>query len=291
MAAVGMPARATGPRPETKWHGIVRPPVASAETDAKTPGTAAARRAVAQRLLVEREARAGNVRKYHCIPTGLAALDEALDGGLPQGTLCEVAAAEGVGALSLALMAARATAAGGRHVFLIDRRSEFYPPAAVWMGVDVSQLVIVRPQRWSEAVWAMAQALRCGSVGAVVGLLDSVNPRAARQLQLAVEAGGGVGFLVERGTRKATTKFAAIRMVVEAEENEAMKPLAPSVGRSRHRIRVRLVKARLGMSIEPFVMELDDAASDVCVSVVSGNGPETARPQNPKNSPHRRAVG
>ncbi|MFQ5424034.1 MAG: ImuA family protein [Phycisphaerae bacterium] len=282
MAAVGMPAWAIGPRPETKWHGIVRPLAASA-------GTAAARCAVARRLLAEREARAGDVRKYHCIPTGLTALDEALGGGLPQGTLCEIAAAEGVGALSLALTAAWTTAAGGRHVFLIDLRREFYPPAAVRMGVELSQLVIVRPKRWSEAVWAMTQALRCGSVGAVVGLLDSVNPRAARQLQLAVEAGGGVGFLVERGIRKTTTKFAAIRMVVEVEENEVVKPRAPSRGQSRRRVRVRLVKARLGMSIKPFVMELGDAASDVCVPVVSGNEP--ARPQDREISPHRRAVG
>ena len=261
---------------------------------------------VAKALLAEYEQRIGHRRRGRRFATGLAGLDAALGGGLAHGALCEItAAAVGVGAMSLALTVARA-AAGRRPVFLIDPRGEFYPPAAAAMGVMLERLVILRPDRRTNAVWAMEQTLRCGAVGAVIGLLDSIDPRAARHLQLAAEAGGGVGLLVRCDDRSPGVKFAAVRMIVEGTEARrhggtkgwGIKPSRASVGEShdeyksqnlkksksrnldrRRCVRVRVVKSRSGTATEPFVLELGDATGDVRVSAVSGDrlGDESRR--------------
>ena len=194
---------------------------------------------------------------------------------------------------------------------MIDPEGAFYPPAAVGLGVPLSRLVIVRPGGRSDAVWAMEQALRCGSVGAVVGLLDSLSVRAARQLQLAAEAGGGIGLLVGREGRSVGVKFAAVRMVVEASgfagvggvppvctggqaasgtrrtaSNRSLTVAAQINGAGKDSLKggteigisvqrrlvwVRLSRARPGVSMDVFMLELGDAAGDVCLPAVSGD--------------------
>ena len=163
--------------------------------------------------------------------------------------------------------------------------------------MPLSRLVIVRPGGRRDAVWAMEQALRCGSVGAVVGLLDSLSVRAARQLQLAAEAGGGIGLLVGREGRSVGVKFAAVRMVVEASgfagvcgvphvrtDGQAASGLRRTSGKDslkrgteigisvqRRLVWVRLSRARPGVSMDVFMLELGDAAGDVCLPAVSGD--------------------
>ena len=51
---------------------------------------------------------------------------------------------------------------------VIDSRRRFYPPAAVALGIDPGRLVIVRPQRQTDEIWALDQASRCADVAAVL---------------------------------------------------------------------------------------------------------------------------
>lgn len=269
-----------------------------------------ARLAAGRRLLEEYESRQERRRpgrRSRLAGTGLAELDEALGGGVPAGVVCEIAsAAEGVGALSLALrMAQAARLRRGEHrcMFLIDPRGDFYPPAAAQTGIALERLVVVRLASRAEAIWAMDQALRCGSVGAVVGLFGLADERASRRLQLAAEAGGGIGLLVRGADEGPPAKFAALRMLVEAtnqkrdvgtkgrrDEGLALSREGTATSRRQgdtstqgggwgvsRRVRVQLLKARPWMKAASIVVELSDAAGDVHPSAVSGDRPGDTR--------------
>ena len=92
-------------------------------------------------------------------PTGLAALDAKLEaGGLPLGTITEIAGAASSGktAIALSIAAALTKREHGRNLCgFIDGRSELYPPAAAALGVDLTRLLWVRP---GSKITAVARA-------------------------------------------------------------------------------------------------------------------------------------
>lgn len=79
-------------------------------------------------------------------PTGIEAIDKVLPGGgFPGGRLSEVSGARSSGKTSVALgVVAQATAAG-HPVAWVDLADTFYPPSAAEAGVDLGQLLILRP--------------------------------------------------------------------------------------------------------------------------------------------------
>ena len=298
-AALSRPVRAEIPRPRLRIDdfstGFCGPDRlaanadvdAGADDDASAAGAldAAARLKRAKRLLNRCESRLGRAGHHRTCPTGMSGLDEALGGGVPRGALCEmVSAGEGVGAVSLALRTARAAAGERGTIFVIDPRGDFYPPAAVRMGIALQQLILVRPQRWTQAAWAMEQILRCGSVGAAVGLFGVSEVWAVRRLQLAAEAGGHVGLLVHDDSGAAPACFAAVRMVVEGIEGlrdqgtkgrrgaGVQNPSVGCGGSFCRYVRVRMLKGRTGMSTGSVVVEIGDATDDVRVHALSGHG-------------------
>jgi protein ImuA len=149
------------------------------------------------------------------ISTGSAALDRLLPaGGLRRGTLVEyLRPAAGSGAGMLALVAAREACRDGRAFVVLDRpiptRSasegerfgRFYPPAAAAWGIDLSAMLVLRPDNDADALWALDQALRCPGVGAVWATCDRLDVRDFRRLQLAAECGGTLGRCAVAGTK------------------------------------------------------------------------------------------
>ncbi len=219
----------------------------------------------ARRLLEEFEARRPEMGRARVAATGLADLDEALGGGLPLGSICEIAAERaGTRGLSLALRMARGAADGMRAIFVIDLAGDFYPPAAAQLGVSLERLVIVRPGRADEAVWATEQILRCGGAGPVVARLGDVDVRAARRLQLAAEASGGVGLLVGGRTRGAAGNFAAVRMVVASDKT--------ATHAAEQRVRLMLQRRRREAGMALVLAFVADSAGSVRVRVVSELG-------------------
>src|SRR5262245_38564057 len=111
------------------------------------------------------------------VSTGLAALDSLLPSdGLTGGTLLEwVAASEGSGAMTLALLlAARAQESGG-VVVVIDPRREFHPPAARALGLSLGRTLILQPGSAKDVLWAWEQALLSPAVAVVLGELERLN--------------------------------------------------------------------------------------------------------------------
>ena len=131
--------------------------------------------------------------------SGCAAVDRLLpERGFPAGTLVEWLSSDeqASGAGTLALVAARAAAERDGAIVVLDRRRTFYPPAAAALGLELKRVLVVRTRTVDDELWACDQALRCSGVAAVWGALNKLNQRWFRRLQLAAEAGGGIGHLL-----------------------------------------------------------------------------------------------
>ena len=106
------------------------------------------------------------------VSSGCGPLDELLpEGGLRRGTLAEwLAAGEGTGSGTLALLAAREACRDGGTLVVLDGRGEFYPPAAVRLGIALEQLMVVHAGDAADNLWALDQALAMSGRGGRVGL-------------------------------------------------------------------------------------------------------------------------
>jgi protein ImuA len=173
--------------------------------------------------------------------TGCVQIDRLLPaGGVTRGTLIEwLADGEGSGAMWLALVAAIKACQGHGPLLVIDGRQTFHPPAAMAAGMDLQRLIVVRPATARDETWALDQSLRSTGVGAVLCLTDRLRQRAARRLQLAAEASGGVGFLVRPASVRCEPCWAAVRLLVEPRPSAAGRRLTGG-----RRLDVELLKTR-----------------------------------------------
>ncbi|MBC4019242.1 ImuA family protein [Siccirubricoccus deserti] len=123
-------------------------------------------------------------------------------GGLARAAVHEVlATTPGCGAAFCAVLLART---GGTILWIATGRDELmaWPPGLARCGLAPASLVIVRAERWPDALWAMEEALRCPAVtGALLALAPppgggKLDLTATRRLQLAAEAGGALGLVL-----------------------------------------------------------------------------------------------
>lgn len=147
---------------------------------------------------------------------GIAALDQALAGGLAGGAVHEIgpAAARHVGAaagFAVALIA-RALRGNGQAVwiqpdFAATEAGVLYGPGLDLMGLPMERLVIVRLARPRDALWAMEEALKCPAAAAVVAELASheTDLTVTRRLALAAREGGGLGLILHQDAAPAGT--------------------------------------------------------------------------------------
>ena len=124
--------------------------------------------------------------------------------GLPKGALHEVVAEESGAATSFGaaligrLSAGRGDRSKPRPVLWCESghvldAGGIYVPGLARFGLDPERLILVRARRDEDALWAMEEGLRCGSLDAVLGELESISLTAGRRLQLAAAASGGNG--------------------------------------------------------------------------------------------------
>jgi protein ImuA len=157
------------------------------------------------------------------VSSGCEALDALLpERGFCRGTLVEWLSAEGAGACTLALLAARHACSDGGMLAIFDHRREFFPPAAVRLGIEPQQLLVVRADTAADNHWAIDQALRSQAVAAVLAWPGRLDDRTFRRWQLAAEEGGCLAMLLRPETARGEPSWADVRLSLESLPFAAM---------------------------------------------------------------------
>ncbi len=175
------------------------------------------------------------------LPSGHACLDETLPtGGWPMGALTEILVRhEGVGESRLLLPALARLSRAGRWLAWVSPPHIPYAPALAGADIDPARVLWVRA-RPEQAAWAMEQALRSGSCGAVLGWLDKTSMRELRRLQLAAERGRCWGVVFRPAHAAAESSPAFLRLCVEAQGEETDVHILRCRGMRPRRLRTRL---------------------------------------------------
>lgn len=146
--------------------------------------------------------------------TGFAALDHVLPGGgWPVGALTELyPSAHGIGEFTLLLPLLSQLTQRGKRVALIAPPYIPYSQALAWHGVKLDKLVLLSPERASDALWAMEQTLASKSIALAVGWPQRAVERDLRRLQLAAETGEACAVLYRAPRDAAQNSPAALRV-------------------------------------------------------------------------------
>jgi protein ImuA len=147
-------------------------------------------------------------------------------GGMPLAGLHEILSEE-VGASSgfAAILLGRAQAAlPGRSVLWIAPEPDAYAPGLASLGLDAARLILVRAPRPVDALWAAEEALRSPAIAAVLLVGTAPDLTAARRLQLAAEAGGGIGLLLREGDGEAEPGAALTRWRIASRRAATATP-------------------------------------------------------------------
>ena len=263
-------------------------------------------------------------------PSGFRGIDRLLPvGGIGGGSLIEWIGGPASGAATLAFaVAARlrvARAEGGAGpILVVDRQGRFHPPAVMpWLegppqgkskggGAAVGALVVVRPSREEEEIWAIDQALRCPGVTAVLAWPQRVSSTALRRWQLAARGSGTVGFLVRPPRACREPSWAEARLNVAGVpmlgrwRGEGTHGWAPTVGSlAVRRLRLSLQEGPWSCDQPPDVPTVEialdlatgrEAIGDAATNTLRRGGPwsgatPTGRPRSPGTLPDANETG
>ncbi|MBV9237051.1 MAG: translesion DNA synthesis-associated protein ImuA [Xanthobacteraceae bacterium] len=156
-------------------------------------------------------------RSISVLPTGFAALEAELPGsGWPRQALTEVLhEGSGLGELGLILPALAALTGAGQRAVWIAPPHVPYAPALAAAGVDLVNLLIIRPQNRYYALWAAEQALRSGSCHLLAAWLPRTRYAELQRLAVAAEAGDTAAFIFRPLTAAAESSPACLRLALE----------------------------------------------------------------------------
>jgi hypothetical protein len=114
------------------------------------------------------------------VPTGIAALDELLGGGLPRGHLSEIAGGPSSGRTALLHALLASATRRGEVAAVVDVADALDPPSLARAGADLTRVLWVRPPSAKTALKCVELILGAGGFGVVA--LDGVGTRIARPL-------------------------------------------------------------------------------------------------------------
>lgn len=167
---------------------------------------------------------------------------------------------KGAGGTSLAVLASQSAIENELWVF-VDGQQQLHAAGFASLSLDLRRMVLVKPERPTDVLWAVEQALRTRGVGAVVCEVDRLSSAAFRRLQLAAETGGSLGILLRPERVRHQPSWAEYRLLV--------RPLAtagpPSASHPRRRLLVEVLRGRKGFTTKSVIVELDDADGRVCL--------------------------
>jgi len=151
-------------------------------------------------------------------PTGLAALDRLLGGGLPGGGLSEIAGPASSGRTSLALALLTTTTRAGEAAAFVDAADAFDPTSAQAAGADLERTLWVRTRDRREALRAAHLLARArGFALILLDLTRSEDPGAPHAedgsvLRLSRAVSGDRAALVLLGERRRAGSWAELAL-------------------------------------------------------------------------------
>lgn len=137
------------------------------------------------------------------IPTGSLSLDLALGvGGWPQGRVCEIIGAESTGKTTLALHAIAQAQKMDMEVLLVDAEHAFDRDYAAILGVDLSRLIVCKPDNGTQALDIVQDLIQTGSLGlCVVDSVSALTPRTEAEGDISEQEVGGQARLMSKAMR------------------------------------------------------------------------------------------
>lgn len=149
----------------------------------------------------------GAEAEHGAVPLGLPEVDAVLPwGGLARGCLHEVAGRrhgdgipDGAAVAFSAFLLGRLAMPAGKPVLWIGGDGETYAPGLAALGLPPSRVVIARPHKPAQVLWAMEEGLRCRALAGVLAESWALDLTAARRLQLAARASGVPALVLNHG--------------------------------------------------------------------------------------------
>nr|WP_276569358.1 translesion DNA synthesis-associated protein ImuA [Halorhodospira halophila] len=171
-----------------------------------------------------RPGRRTETARHAALGTGYPELDAALpDGGWPLGTVTEIFHQQpAIGELQLILPSLAALSRRRQWLALVAPPYIPYAPGLAHAGVDLSRVLLIHPRAHEDHLWAIEQALRSGTCGAVVGWPRQADRTTLRRLQLAAETGGSWAALFRPHSARHQASTAAIRLALQPEEDATL---------------------------------------------------------------------
>lgn len=198
-------------------------------------------------------------------PTGVAALDAVLGGGIPRGRLTELVGPRASGRTTLARRVVAQVLSAGRWVAVIDATRTL--AAQHWAGLG-ARLVVIRPHDPAKAAWCADRLLRSGVFALV--MLDGApvlpRPITFRLSQLARDR--DVALLVLGTGATATTGGGGgvrLRVVASVENPSALQLVRP--GRVTPPSIRRGMRAGRAATTAPCTVVVDKGAAPAQVEV------------------------
>jgi protein ImuA len=180
------------------------------------------------------------------LPSGFRALDAQLPGGgWPLGMLTELIGREsGIGELRLLVPVLRQLTRDRKTVVMLGPPHLPYAPALASFGIDLDHLLVVQAAQAADRLWAVEQALRSASFGALLAWLphERTRPEHLRRMQLAAQGARGPAWLFRPMPAQFESSPAPLRLLL--------------LPRPRQQLSVQLLKRRGPLMAEPLLLDL-----------------------------------
>jgi cell division inhibitor SulA len=150
--------------------------------------------------------------------TGYGLLDKELPGGgWPPSVLTELLwPQQGGGEFRLLAPVLAALSAAGETIVLLAPPHLVFAPALAQIGIDIKQLLLIRPEKPADRLWAVEQVLKSASFGALLCWLPQARSDHLRRLQLAAGNSEGLVFVFRPASAQWESSPAPLRLLCQA---------------------------------------------------------------------------
>ena len=165
-----------------------------------------------------------------------------------------------------------------------------YGPGLIGLGIDPARIILVRTRTRMEALWAMEEGLKVGSLAAVIGEVEEIDLTESRRLSLVTREHMTRCVMILRSERApSSASFSRHQVSPKQSHTPSFAPHAPG----QPHVEPALVKHRGGQPPNINKMEWSDAPDRFPVVAPLADRTPYEKPELAPNlaSPKRRAAG